>query len=88
MSIFHPTVITETLFDPAKVTLYDSLLVLLHRYTPVIAETQLDQTEVSFVPDNKRKSLFQGMKFVFLSQKQVILSWNKLASLCSDPYSK
>ena len=74
MHVFHPTDLTETLFDLAKVSLYALLLVLLNRYTPVIAETQLDRTEVSFVPDNKRKSLFQGMKFVFLSQKQVILS--------------
>ena len=47
--------------------------ILLSRYTPVIAETQLDPNEVSFAPDSKRKTLFQGMKFVFLSQKQVMV---------------
>ncbi|WAR13147.1 NBN-like protein [Mya arenaria] len=39
-------------------------------FTPNLAETQLDPSEVSFKSDIRRKTLFQGKTFVFLSAKQ------------------
>ncbi|XP_060590828.1 nibrin-like isoform X2 [Ruditapes philippinarum] len=41
------------------------------RFTPELAETQVDTNEVSFNPDSRRKTLFQGMTFYFLSPKQL-----------------
>ncbi|XP_045192150.2 nibrin-like [Mercenaria mercenaria] len=41
------------------------------KFTPELAETQLDGSEVSFNPDSRRKTLFEGMTFYFLSPKQL-----------------
>lgn len=40
-------------------------------FTPELAETQLDRRQVSFNPDSRRKKLFQGLTFYFLSPKQL-----------------
>ena len=44
-----------------------------NRFLPPIAESQLNPNEVSFKRDERRKTLFQGKVFIFLSPKQV--SW-------------
>ncbi|XP_072169185.1 uncharacterized protein [Diadema setosum] len=41
-----------------------------HRYLPPLAEESINENEVSFVPDERRKTIFQGMTFYFLTQKQ------------------
>ncbi|XP_052229879.1 nibrin-like isoform X6 [Dreissena polymorpha] len=41
-----------------------------YRFTPSLAETQLDPSDVSFEADSRRKTLFQGKTFVFLNHKQ------------------
>lgn len=50
------------------------ILILLKnfRFLPNISETQINPDQVSFKPDVKRATIFQGMKFIFLSAKQVI----------------
>ncbi|XP_041375174.1 nibrin-like isoform X2 [Gigantopelta aegis] len=39
-------------------------------YLPPIAESQVNPDNVSFGPDARRTTLFRGMKFIFLSQRQ------------------
>lgn len=39
-------------------------------FLPNISETQINPDQVSFKPDVKRATVFQGMKFIFLSAKQ------------------
>ncbi|XP_061189809.1 uncharacterized protein LOC133197687 [Saccostrea echinata] len=39
-------------------------------FLPSISETQINPDQVSFKPNIKRASIFQGMKFIFLNSKQ------------------
>ncbi|XP_067651141.1 nibrin-like [Haliotis asinina] len=39
-------------------------------YLPTVSETQVNPEEVSFKPNPNRASVFKGMKFIFLSQRQ------------------
>lgn len=39
-------------------------------YTPEVVETTLNKDAVSFLRDNRRRTLFAGKKFVFLSRRQ------------------
>ncbi|XP_046365515.2 nibrin-like [Haliotis rufescens] len=39
-------------------------------YLPTVSETQVNPEEVSFKPNPNRASVFEGMKFIFLSQRQ------------------
>ncbi|XP_062584813.1 uncharacterized protein LOC134246462 [Saccostrea cucullata] len=39
-------------------------------FLPSISETQINPDQVSFKPDIKRATIFQGMKFIFLNTKQ------------------
>lgn len=41
------------------------------RFLPDLAESQLDQESVSFSPDIRRKTLFEGKTFYFMSEKQL-----------------
>ena len=48
------------------------MLTFVFSYLPPIAESQVNPDSVSFSPDARRTTLFRGMKFIFLSQRQVI----------------
>ncbi|KAK6177872.1 hypothetical protein SNE40_012747 [Patella caerulea] len=39
-------------------------------YLPTVIESEINSDSVSFLPDVRRKTLFQGMKFIFLIPKQ------------------
>jgi len=51
----------------------------------VLNETQLDPNDVSFEPDIRRATLFTGMTFYFLNEKQVQLNFmiQMYKTLCS-----
>ena len=51
------------------------LLFIYFRYLPIVTETQLDSSDVSFKVVKERKNIFQGMKFIFLNDKQVFNVW-------------
>jgi hypothetical protein len=47
------------------------MTLLCLRYLPPLVESQVNPNEVCFKPDERRKSLFKGKKFIFLSSSQV-----------------
>ncbi|XP_075973452.1 nibrin [Anticarsia gemmatalis] len=40
------------------------------KFTPQVVESTLNKEAVSFMPDSRRRSLFEDMKFVFFSRRQ------------------
>ncbi|CAH1778763.1 unnamed protein product, partial [Owenia fusiformis] len=65
-----PIVTPQYLLDLKKAVENNQPLPKINKYTPPLAESQLDPNEVSFQANPLRSSLFTGKIFIFLSTKQ------------------